>query len=272
MYIYMFLLGAVFGSFANVCIKRIPLGIPLVFKPGSMCLSCKKPIKWHDNIPVISYFILKGRCRSCGERFSPAYPAVEFITGLLFAAVYWKFNGQGVTTIITFLFFVLLMVIISGIDIEHRIIPDILSLMLAVAGVAFSPFNPVLDYGLPFLKGNPVLIRMAVSAAGLVAAGLIYLAIAFMGEKIFRQEALGGGDIKLIAGIGAYAGIINVLWVIFLASVLGAVAGIALIASGIKKRRDTIPYGPYICAAAILVMLAQPQLNEMYYLYITGLK
>jgi len=268
-YVFIFIIGTVFGSFANVCIKRIPRSVSIV-KPGSACRSCKKPIKWHDNIPVISYLVLKGKCRSCGAEISPAYPLVEFITGLLFLAVFYKFGGYGAAPAVIFLVFAVLNVIISGIDIEHRIIPDVLSLILVISGVLFSPWNTVLNYGLPNCFEGTILSKIAMSVSGLIIAGLIYVIIAFLGENLFRQEALGGGDIKLIAGIGAYMGTVNVLWVIFFASIFGAIAGLMLILSGKKKRKDIIPYGPYISAAAIFVILFQPRLNEIYYRYMMG--
>jgi len=259
-YLVVFISGLLFGSFANVCIYRIPLRQSILV-PSSHCPQCRKKIAWFDNIPLLSYVLLSGRCRHCGGEISWQYPLIEVLTGVLFVPVYAKFGFHFVSAI--FLLFTLLLVIASGIDARLRIIPDKISFSLMAAGVLFSPFNSFLAMSVPLL--SPGMIANAVFSLSsiLLSAGILYL-IAVLGEKIFKKEAMGGGDIKLIAGIGAFTGIINVLWVIMLASLLGGAVGSILLLCGKKKRFETIPFGPYLCIASLVVVLAQPHLDEWY--------
>lgn len=267
-YFSIFITGLVFGSFVNVCVWRIPREQSII-KPRSYCRSCRKTVKWYDNIPILSWIILLGRCRYCGSKISVEYPLTEFLTGLIFLLIYNRFSRESFIVLVMFLLYGLLLIVISGIDLHHRIIPDILSYSMMAAGVLFSPFNTFLDLSLPewfrMDGGMPeVLSRLSFSVFSMVAAGVILWLIAVAGEKIFKKEAMGGGDIKLIAAIGACVGIVNVLWVIFLASFIGGIAGLILIMAGKKKRLDTIPFGPYISIGAFVVILFQPFLNQWY--------
>jgi len=242
-YLVSCLTGLALGSFANVCILRLPSSESLWF-PRSRCPNCQSPIGALDNIPVVSYLILGGHCRSCGHPISRQYPIVELSMMLLFLinAIYFRYNLS--TMIVTDIFGFYLLTI-SIIDYQHRIIPDELSLSLLLFGVGFSFLNPSL--------GNPgwhALLQSLLSAFG---GGLIMLSLAWTGEKIFRKEALGGGDIKLIAAVGAIAGWPGVLGSLFIGSLVGALFALALLLMKKKKRGDTLPFGPFLSLGAYIV-------------------
>lgn len=256
-------MGLGFGSFANVCIYRIPRGESII-RPGSHCPRCGKQIKWYDNIPLISYVVLKGRCRYCGEKISLQYPLIELITGFLLLLTYWKFRDAPVTIVI-FLLLVLSLIIISAIDFRTHTIPDRLTYSLIILGLLSSPFNSFLkQYGRIMITSPERLSLVVSSLLGLLAGGGLLYLIALLGRGMFKREAMGGGDIKLISGIGAFLGVVNLLWVIFLASLLGAITGGALIIAGKYKKFQEIAFGTYISLAAVLVFLFQPGFNRLY--------
>jgi len=184
-----FIFGAAIGSFLNVCIFRIPAKGSIV-KPLSQCPSCHHPIRIYDNIPIISFILLRGRCRDCGEKISWQYPLVELITALLAMLLFMKF---GLTLIFLVCFvFTAVLIVISFIDFEHQIIPDIISL----------PGIPIFFLASVFIVKVPWLEALI----GLLIGGGILYAIAFVYEWISKREGMGGGDIKLLAMIGGFLG------------------------------------------------------------------
>ena len=234
-------MGLIFGSFANVCIARIPKDESVIF-PRSYCPKCGKPINWFDNVPVISYLLLRGNCRDCKENISIQYPLIELITGTAFLAIAWSFKG---TLLLPFyLILTLIFVIISVIDFQIQIIPDLLSLILIILGLAMSPFN--------YTLGQGVVHRLLNSFLGVVAGGGSLFLLGFFGEKIMHKEAMGGGDVKLLAGIGSVIGWAKIFSVLFTASLIGSIFGLALIAAKRIKRTGYIPFGPFLSAAAYL--------------------
>ena len=262
-YLLIFILGLGFGSFANVCIYRIPRGKSII-EPGSYCPKCGKQIKWYDNIPIISYALLGGKCRYCGSGISLQYPLIELITGFLFLLTYQKFQGAPLTIII-FLLLVLSLIIVSTIDLQTYTIPDKFTYPLIVLGLISSPFNFFLkEYSGIIISSSKMLSLILSSFLGfLIGGGILYL-IALLGRSMFKREAMGGGDIKLISGVGAFLGAVNVLWVIFLASLLGAITGGALLIAGRYKKFQPIPFGIYISLGTISVFLFQPGFNQIY--------
>ncbi len=228
-----FIFGLIVGSFLNVCIYRIPLGKSIVYPPSS-CPSCGVRIKWYDNIPVLSYILLKGRCRNCMERISILYPAVELLSGILSAAIYLKYSLTLQTA--AYLLLTYALIVASFIDLKHYIIPDTISIGLIVVGIGISHFVP---------------IGLKASIAGAVFGFVLLYIVATLGKKAFKKEAMGGGDIKLLSGIGAFIGIKGVLFTLFVASLLGSVVGIVLIAMGRSYLGARLPFGPYLSAAAI---------------------
>jgi len=251
------------GSFANVCIYRIPRRESII-EPGSHCPKCGKQIKWYDNIPLISYAFLGGRCRYCGGKISLQYPLIELITGFLFLLTYQKFRGTPFTIII-FLLLVLSLIIVSTIDFQTGYIPNEFTYPLIVLGLFSSPFNSFLkEYSGAIISSSKELSLILSSFQGLIVGGGMLYLIALLGRGMFKREAMGGGDIKLISGIGPFLGAVNVLWVIFLASLLGAITGVVLGITGKYKKFQEIPFGIYISLGTALVFLFQPGFNQIY--------
>jgi leader peptidase (prepilin peptidase) / N-methyltransferase len=244
--IVIFTIGLVIGSFSNVCIYRIPRNESLV-RPGSHCPQCNKPIPFYDNIPVISYLLLKGKCRYCGQPIPLQYPIVELATGLFYLALYLFYGLQ----LITFVYMILcsLLIIISFIDLKERIIPDVLSL-------PFIPIGFILSF---FLKRlSPV-----DSLLGILAGGGSLLIIAIAGTYLFKKEAMGGGDIKLAAMIGAFLGWKLTLLSLFLGFFLGSVIGVIVLVTT-KSKSDIIPFGPFIALGAMLSIFWGPAIINWY--------
>ena len=226
-------LGLLVGSFANVCISRLPKKESVVF-PASHCTSCNTPIRAVDNIPIISYLILQGQCRSCGQRISAIYPAIELITGLLMASVFYKFGLSWECLI--FAIVVPALVIITAIDIEHQIIPDVITLPGIVLGLAAGTYlNGFWD-----------------SLIGCLLGGGLFLLLAEVYFKIRNTVGMGGGDIKYIAAAGALLGWVQVLLVIFIGALAGALFG--AMGMSIKKLDflSKIPFGPFLALATLV--------------------
>ena len=237
-------LGFMFGSFANVCISRLPKDESLWW-PRSHCPHCEKPIRFRDNIPVLSFLWLRGRCYSCRQPISWQYPLVELAMASLFllSALRYTFS---IPQMVIFDLLAFYLLTISIIDYHHKIIPDELSLSLILIGWAVSFRNPFLISTLP---------HWAESLTASVAGGGVMLFFAWLGEKIFKKEALGGGDIKLMAGIGAILGGPGLIGALTLGSFIGAIWGGALLALKRKQPGETIPYGPFLCLGAFITAL-----------------
>ncbi len=242
--VFSFFSGLCFGSFANVCIYRLQRDESIVF-PGSHCPKCNAPIFWYHNIPILSFLFLRGACSSCKMPISWRYPSVELLTGFTFAITVRQFWPSPFTYFV--LAFVFILIVISGIDFDTQLIPDILSYGLAVIGLAAAPSN--------YLLGTGIGHRMIFASIGALSGAGLLIAVAFIGEKIFKKEAMGGGDIKLMLGIGAFVGPGGLLQTIFLASLAGSVAGIWLIISGRMKRGQYLPFGPCLALGAFLTLL-----------------
>ena len=244
-----FMFGASAGSFYNVCIYRIPKKKSIV-TPGSACPFCKKPIPFYFNIPVFSYFILRGKCRYCKHPFSPRYPLVEALTGVILIALYIKF-GYSLTTIFWFVF-ISILIIISFIDIDYQIIPDIFSLpgiVIFSTACMFVPEFSFIDSILGILLGG----------------GILYL-IAVIYYILKKTEGMGGGDIKLLAMIGAAIGWKGVIFTIFIGSLTGTIAGIIImISSNVIDIKLKIPFGPYLSIGAIIYIFFGQALIRWYF-------
>jgi leader peptidase (prepilin peptidase)/N-methyltransferase len=236
---FLFPLGLLFGSFGNVCAWRIPRRESIVF-PASHCPSCDAPIQWWQNVPVLSFLLLRGRCARCRAKISWQYPVVELLCGALFAAQGLRF-APGPTLVLGLIASFCLLVL-SVIDFHHQIIPDAFSLgLLAVAALA-SPWNEVL--------GDAWRERVFAGLIGAAAGYGVMLALAWGGEKVFKQEALGGGDIKLMAAVGALTGWQGIFVTLFLGSLAGTLAAVVLMARRGWKRQQYIPFGPFLALGA----------------------
>ncbi|MBF0570243.1 MAG: prepilin peptidase [Candidatus Omnitrophica bacterium] len=252
---FMFIVGAMTGSFLNVCIVRLPLEKSIVF-PGSHCVACRTPIKWYDNIPLISWLLLGGRCRACKERISFRYWLVELLTGVIFLLFYLHYGIQPVLW--PYLVMVSGFIVATFVDFEHRIIPDEVSIGGMVAGVVFSLFIPQL-HGVrsPFLGAGFSLVGL------LVGSGTIYL-MGMFGDFIFKKETMGGGDVKLMGMVGAFMGWKLAVLTFFLAPFFGAGFGIV---EKIRTKDSTIAYGPFLIMAALVSLFWG---EKIIYFFLTG--
>ncbi len=238
-----FLLGICIGSFLNVCIWRIPLGKSIVF-PASQCPACGKKLKALDMVPVLNYFYLRGRCRWCGAPFSWQYPLIEFITGVLFVLIWLKHGFLGAA--LSGWVMVALLLTISVIDYYHLIIPN--GLILAGLGL-----------GVPLLYLQSGETTFSLGVLSMLAAGLFMLFIA-----LISRGGMGGGDVKLAAMLGLYLGPQNSGVALFLAFMIGGIVALFLLVTGMKGRKDAIPFGPYLALGAIIAELAGDQLLAWY--------
>jgi len=252
--IIVFLFGSLVGSFLNVCIHRMPLEESIV-RPRSHCPKCKKTISWYDNIPFLSYLLLKGRCRYCKEKISPRYFLVELITALMFLLFYTRFGIS-----FNFFFYIIFacgLIVATFVDIQHRIIPDEISVggmfvglfLSAVRGLNLAPLS---------WSWKP-LFNSFIGA--LVGGGIIYLTGYLFDLVYFKllkkppiqgeTESMGGGDVKLMAMIGAFLGWQLALVTFFLAPFFGIVIGLYNL---VAKKDHTIPYGPFLSLAALVAI------------------
>ena len=238
-----FLYGSIYGSFLNVVVHRLPRDESLI-RPRSRCPHCGAPIAWYRNVPVLSWMLLRGRGRCCGRRISPRYPLVEAAAGALAVAVCWRWPGQPVWAAGATLACGALLA--AGlIDWETFIIPDELSLGLLAGGLLASFANPY--FAAPEAAWwTPLWWSVRGAGAGFLMAW----AIAVAGEFWLKQEALGGGDVKLLAGVGAWTGAVGAFDCLMLGSLLGSVYGVRLLLARKAKRSDPIPFGPFLAAGA----------------------
>ncbi len=275
--VFIFLIGLSVGSFLNVVIFRLPKNSSIIYPPSS-CPECGSKIKFYDNIPILSYIILRGRCRKCGGKISPVYPAVELITALLIyllflkyfynAYFFYKINILDIgyfknylwkqfSYLFVRLIFILIIIPVAIIDLFHKIIPDVLNILLIISGFILNIF----------LLHKPVLFPLS----GFLIAGLFFYFIALFYEIIKKKEGLGGGDIKLIAGIGAFLGLRGVIFTIF-AGAFFALTGFILffVSQKLKKIGPIgfdfkIPFGPFLSLASIFYIFYGDFLIKIYW-------
>lgn len=239
--------GLMVGSFLNVCISRLPKGESIVF-PGSRCPSCRAAIRWFDNVPVVSYLVLGGTCRTCGSPISPRYPLVELATGVAFGAQA-AFAGDDPLRLAARLVFIALLVALFGTDLETQRLPNALTLPGLLAGVAFSVWLP------------PGLVASLLGAA---LGAAILLAIRWLWRRLAGVEGMGLGDVKMLAMIGAFLGWQQVWLVLLLASVSGALVGLTLTVSGRRSLQTRLPFGTFLAAAALAASLVGDRLIAWY--------
>ncbi len=241
--IVVFIFGAVIGSFLNVCIYRIPRKKSIVH-PSSACPACEKPVRFYDNIPLVSYLILKGKCRDCGAPISFRYFLIELITAVIFMLIYrrWGLSYEFFIQI----FFAAILIVISFIDYDFQIIPDILSIGGMVAGLIISFFRPG--------------FRIMDAVYGVLIGGGILFVIAYGYQLITKREGMGGGDIKLLAMIGSFCGFKGVIFSLIGGSVVGTLVGIPLMLVKGKEEgtRYAIPFGPFLSLCAVLYLFLGP--------------
>lgn len=262
LYVTLFLLGLAFGSFANVVIWRFPRGESLSH-PGSHCPACDHLIRWYDNVPVFSWLVLRGRCRDCGGPISMRYPAIELLTALLWLAsgVRWGFSASTLIALI----FCYLLLILSAIDLDTMRLPNALVGLLATVGflavlasqftvVEVAPLTPV---------GGPLASPLVAAIVGSLSAGGLSLAIAATYSSVRGRAGFGMGDVKLLFALGPFLGVYT-FGVLFLGSVLGAVAGVAAARKSDQGMAAKIPFGPSLAAAAVILAFFGPQMWDWY--------
>ncbi|MGE5839141.1 MAG: prepilin peptidase [Deltaproteobacteria bacterium] len=246
---FAFFFGLAVGSFLNVCIYRIPLKKSIVSPPSS-CPRCGARIRSYDNIPVLSYILLLGRCRQCRALISLRYPLVEVIVGLLSVALFIQ-CGPSLQYISLFLFMAAL-VAIAFIDLDHKIIPDVISLPGILAGLAFSFFPSA---GIPPLD----------ALIGAVGGGAFLFLVAMVFEKVTGREGMGGGDVKLLAMIGAWMGWKALPFIILISSFTGAVIGGLSLAISRQGMRSRIPFGPFLSLGTLLFLFFGDEIALWFY-------
>lgn len=247
MAIFSFLAGALIGSFLNVCIYRLPLE-QSVITPRSRCMACETDVAWFDNLPIISWFLLRGRCRTCGAPYSIRYPLVELLTALLSLLLFLRFGPS-----LSYLVYGALtaaLVVITFIDLDHQIIPDEISLPGIGLGFLASFFLPQ-----PGWFSSLLGIVVGWGSLALVFYGYLWLT---------GREGMGGGDAKLLAMLGAFLGVAAVPFIIFTSSLVGTVAGLSMMTLQRKGRHLAIPFGPYLALGALLYLFYGQQLITWY--------
>jgi leader peptidase (prepilin peptidase)/N-methyltransferase len=252
--IYVFVVGLVLGSFLNVCIHRLPLGQSVV-RPSSRCPSCKTAIRWWQNVPVLSWLALRGRCASCGSPISWRYPVVELLTALLGLAL-WRSYGPSVAFFIAAAFGMALLVLFFT-DYDHQLLPDRVTLLGFGVGVAVAWVNP-------FLGGEQGWPRIWSSLLGATLGSGVLWAIGAIYTKLRGVEAMGMGDVKMMAMVGAFTGPKGVLFTLFVASLLGAVVGLSLIPLRGRTLKDTLPFGCFLAPAAFAALVVGSRAVEAY--------
>lgn len=252
-----FVFGAIIGSFLNVCIVRLPKGESLI-QPPSHCPGCRTPIPFYDNVPLLSFLWLRGRCRFCKIRISPRYFLVELLTGILTVALARRF-GLGMT-FISGLVFGAGLIVIAFIDLHVRIVPDVISLPGIGLGLLASISNGFLIKEFPSFLPSPVS-----SLIGILLGGGILLLVAWGYERIMKIEGMGGGDVKLLAMIGAFLGWPSIPVVLFVASFTGSILGLILILQQKATGKLALPFAPFLCGGALIHLFYGEQLMSFYF-------
>ncbi len=264
--IFIFIFGSIVGSFLNVCIHRLPLEESIVF-PGSHCVKCNKVIAWFDNIPLISYIILGGKCRFCRGRISPRYLLVELLTASVFLVFYLNFGFS--YRFFLYAIFSSGLIVATFVDFQHRIIPDEISVGGMVVGFCLSSFR-----GLSLHPLSYSFAPLVDSFLGILIGGGIIFATGYLFDLVYfkllkhpaiqgETESMGGGDVKLLAMIGAFLGWKTALITFFVAPFFGMVVGIF---NMVVKKDHLIPYGPFLSLAAILSIFFQSKILRFFFL------
>ena len=246
-YVVAFVLGTIIGSFLNVCIHRLPRRESIVW-PASRCPACGQAIAIYDNVPLLSYLWLRARCRVCRARISLRYPVIELANGVGYGLLLWHF-GPGWSTVI---YAVLLssLLVVTAIDLEHQIIPDVITL----PGI-----------GLGLLCASTVLsVGFVNSVAGILVGGGLLWVLAWLSPYLFGKEGMGGGDIKLLAMIGAFLGWRPVLLTVMVGAIVGSIVGLGLIGFRLMRRDEYLPFGPFLALGAVVALFFHHELVSWY--------
>lgn len=244
---WFFIFGILFGSFANVVIYRLPAGLSVV-KPRSHCFTCKKQVEWYDNIPIVSFLLLGGKCRYCKTKFSWRYPFVELLTGVVFCALYFQLGWSWF--LLEAIVFSFTLIICSFIDFDHMILPDVFTLSGIVIGLVGALLNPERNF--------------IDALAGVLVGGGFLWAISAIYFQLRKQEGMGGGDIKLLAWIGAVLGWQAIPFTILSSSLIGTIVGLIMMTRTKGGMQTAIPFGPYLALGAVLFIFGGHELAQAY--------
>ena len=243
---FLFAAGLIVGSFLNVCIWRLPRRESVVF-PASRCTRCSRSLRWFENIPVLSWVILRGRCRTCAEPVSYVYPLIELLTAVVFVTGYLIYGWTPLLAVR--LLFACAMIVLFVIDLRHRILPNAITLPGIVAGLVFSAVLPP---------------GWVASLVGAVLGGGILFAIAEAYYRLRGVEGLGMGDVKMLAMIGAFLGPQLTLVTLILASLTGSIIGVSIIASGRGGMQAALPFGTFLAVGALVAAVSGEQMLAWY--------
>jgi leader peptidase (prepilin peptidase)/N-methyltransferase len=248
-----FLVGALIGSFLTVCVYRLPRGESIVW-PASHCPGCHSKIAPYDNVPLLSYLWLWGRCRTCQQAIPLRYPIIELLNGLGYVLILWQFGATPAALVYAFLLSSLIAV--TWIDLSHQIIPDVITLPGIVIGLVAA--STILPTGL------------LNSLAGILAGGGLLWLLAWVSPYIFGKEGMGGGDIKLMAMIGAFLGWKPTLLTIMVGAMVGSAVGLSLILFKVIRRDDYVPFGPFLAIGAVLSLFFHHEIVTWYVMLFAG--
>jgi leader peptidase (prepilin peptidase)/N-methyltransferase len=243
---FILLAGLMVGSFLNVCIYRLPLGRSVVW-PGSACAGCGRQLAWYENIPVLSYAVLGGRCRTCKMAISPRYPIVEALTGAMFAGALWYYGPTALC--VSRVLFGCGLIVLFAIDLEHHLLPNVITLPGIVIGFAFSLITE------PGWRDSLI---------GIVIGGGVLWAIAEGYYRIRHEEGLGMGDVKMLAMVGAFIGWQLTLVTLMMASFAGSIVGLLLIVSRRGSMKYALPFGTFLAMGAVLAATVGPAVVNWY--------
>lgn len=266
--IIVFIFGAVIGSFLNVCIYRIPDDKLSIVKPSSFCPKCNANIKYRDNIPIISFILLGFKCRNCSKSIPVIYPLVEFLTAIVFLIVFNNFDYQTqISSIFVYFIFSAILIVITFIDIKHFIIPDSLNLFLLIIGFLSLLFNRF-PFDMAAYQHLSFSGRLFNSFLGVLTGGGVWLIITIIGNKIYfkkiGREAMGMGDVKLFAALGAFFPPKMMLVNMYLSVLIGGLCSILIMFFFKKSLKDNIPFGPFIAIASMITLLYYDVILEFF--------
>ena len=244
--VFIFLLGLIIGSFLNVCIYRLPIGLSIVH-PRSRCTGCGHLLSWYENVPVVSYAFLRGRCRTCGTPISWQYPIVELVTAVIFSIALQRFDVS--LLLVSRLVFASALIVLFVIDLEHRILPNRITLPGIVAGFVFSLF------------AEPGWLD---SLIGIALGGGALFVVAEAYFRVRHEQGLGMGDVKMLAMIGAFLGWKLMLLTLILGSFAGSVIGLTLIALRKGTMKYALPFGTFLALGALLAAFAGDPIVQWY--------
>lgn len=251
-----FIIGTVMGSFYNVVIYRVPENKSII-KPRSSCGACGKVLEPGDLIPVFSYIFLKGKCRYCKQPISFQYPLVELLTGLLFVVLYLKFSISAEFFFSVYL--VSILIIMFFIDLKHMIIPNGLVIAALAGGIIL--------FAVRFFYDDSIIVNESwyISLLGMVIPSVFLLLVALFGYIANRSEAMGMGDVKIFVPIGLFLGLKLSVLALFLSMLIGGLAGVVLIITGLKERKSQVPFGPFIAVASLISLLYGNEILAWYF-------